>query len=88
MYSKRVVLGNAMGLHARPASEFVMVARGFESDITVVRAGSDEPEVNAKHPMRLLSGRFSCGEEIEIAADGPDEREAVDALVSFVESLA
>lgn len=87
MYSKRVVLKNAMGLHARPATEFVSAARGFASDITVVRAGSDELEVDAKNPMRLLSGAFGCGEEIEIAADGPDEKEAVEALVSLVESL-
>lgn len=87
MYSKRVVLRNAMGLHARPATEFVSVARGFSSDIAVVRADSDELEVDAKHPMRLLSGAFSCGEEIEIVADGPDEKEAVETLVSLVESL-
>lgn len=87
VYSKRVVLKNAMGLHARPASRFVAVARDFASAVTVVRADSDELEVDAKLPMRLLTGGFVCGDEIEISADGPDEREAVEALVSLVESL-
>ena len=87
MYSKRVVLGNKLGLHARPASEFVAVARNYESNITVSHVGSDGPEVDGKNPMRLLSGSFYGGDEIEISAEGADEREAVSSLVAFVNSL-
>ena len=35
MYTKKVVLKNKTGLHARPASEFVGTAGKFKSEITL-----------------------------------------------------
>lgn len=85
MYSRQTKVKNATGLHARPASEFVKAAKGFQSGITICKVGGGEP-VNAKSIVRLLSQGITQGTQIEIAADGPDENEAVDSLVELVDS--
>ena len=84
MVKKQVEIINKTGLHARPASDFVMAAKKFESKITVCREGG-EP-VNAKSVVRLLAEGIGQGTVIEIAADGADEEAALAELVGLVES--
>ena len=84
MVKKQVVIINKTGLHARPASDFVMLAKKFESKVTVCREGG-EP-VNAKSIVRLLAEGIGQGTKIEIAVDGADEVDAMTELVALVES--
>lgn len=86
MFSAQTVIKNASGLHARPASTFVLKAKEFKSDITVCNPKKGTPPVNAKSIMMILAQGMACGVPIEIAADGDDEREAVKALVSLIDS--
>ena len=86
MYKKETTVVNASGLHARPASDFVKEAKQYESKITVRRLSDDGEGVNAKSIIRLLSIGVAKGTAIEIAAEGPDEAEAVDALIALVDS--
>lgn len=86
MYSKTVTVTNKTGLHARPAAEFVAKAKGFASKINIKRAGSEQDAVNAKSIIRLLSVGVTQGTEVELIADGADEKEAVEALVELIES--
>ena len=85
MYSRNVLVQNRTGLHARPASEFVALAKKYQSKVTIRLAGEDNA-VNAKSVMLLLSVGIEQGDEVVITADGEDETAAVDALVSLVES--
>lgn len=85
MYSEKTMVINKTGLHARPASEFVSMAKRFACNVTVRRPGDGEDEaVNAKSVVLLLSIGFCEGEEIEISADGDGEQEAVRALVDLL----
>lgn len=84
MVKKQVEIVNKTGLHARPASDFVLAAKKYESKITICKEGG-EP-VNAKSMMRLLAECIGQGMNVEIAAEGADEAEAVDTLVALVES--
>jgi len=86
MYSKVVSIVNATGLHARPASLFVNEAKNFKSKVTIKKAGTDADPANAKSIILLLALALAAGTEIEIAADGEDEVQAVDTLVKLVES--
>ena len=74
---------NELGLHARPAAEFVKAAVKYKSDITVVKGLT---ESNAKSILNVLSMGIKNGTEIEIRADGCDEQEAVEELKQLVES--
>lgn len=86
MITKMVVVLNATGLHARPASEFVALAKTFEAKITIRKAETDRPAVNAKSVLRVLSEGCDCGTRLEIAADGIDEAEAVERLTALITS--
>jgi phosphocarrier protein len=83
MYSKKTVVQNKTGLHARPASDFVAAAKNYKSKLTIK---TSEEEANAKSIILLLSLGVSAGTEVEICADGEDEVEAVEALVSLIDS--
>ena len=85
MFSLQAKLINASGLHARPASDFVKLAKSFTSRITV-RDVERENAVNAKSIVMLLSQGFCKDTTIEIAAEGADEQAAVTALVDLVGS--
>ena len=87
MYTKKTELKNVSGLHARPASEFVAMAKQFESKVTVQRLDEEAAlPANAKSIIKILAQGISVGTPIEIAADGPDEVEAVEKLFDLVES--
>ena len=84
MVTKQVEFINKTGLHARPASDFVMLAKKYESKITICKEGG-EP-VNAKSVVRLLAEGIGQGTKVELAAEGPDEAEAIEALAVLVAS--
>jgi len=77
MKSREVVVRNKIGLHARPASQFVKVAEGFSSEIWVTKDGM---RVNGKSILSLLTLAAEEGSSLLIEADGPDEEEAIEAL--------
>ncbi len=82
MISKKVVLNNADGLHARAAALFVREANKFASDINL-EAHNDK--VNGKSIIGIMSLGAFIGEEISIEAEGVDEEEAVERLARLVE---
>lgn len=84
MVTKQVEFINKIGLHARPASDFVMLAKKYESKITICKEGG-EP-VNAKSVVRLLAEGIGQGTKAELAAEGVDEAEAIEALAALVAS--
>ena len=85
MQSARTTIVNRLGLHARPAMAFVEEAGRFAASITVRRL-SDGDAVDGKSILHMLMLAGTCGTEIEIAAEGPDERDALDALLRLVEA--
>ena len=76
MYIKEAVVNNQVGLHARPATFFIQKANEFKSSIWVEK---DERRVNAKSLLGVLSLGIVKGTAINLIADGPDEKEAVEA---------
>ena len=74
---------NTLGLHARPAAEFVKTAGRFSSEVTVVKDGV---EVNGKSIMGMLMLAAECGSSLTIRARGEDAESALDALRDLVAS--
>lgn len=83
MFVKEVVVQNQVGLHARPATFFIQKANEYKSSIWVEK---DERKVNAKSLLGVLSLGITKGLTISIIAEGSDEEEAVNNLVSLVSS--
>ena len=77
---------NEVGLHARPASEFVKLAGQFKADLRVRNITSSSDLVDAKSIISILTLGVEKGHEIELMGDGEDEAEALQALQALVES--
>ncbi len=78
-----VRIPNRLGLHARPAAEFVKLAGRFRSDVWVRK---DDVEVNGKSIMGVLTLAAECGSEIIIRTAGEDAQSAAGELRALVES--
>jgi phosphocarrier protein len=78
-----VQIRNRLGLHARAAARFVHAANRFRSKITVSRDGRT---MDGKSILGILLLAASQGTWMEVAAEGEDEAEAVEALVGLVAS--
>lgn len=83
MVSKQVTIVSATGLHARPASQFVQVAKEFQSNVTIQDLSKDAAPVNAKSIMMILAAGLGTGSKVEIACDGPDEADALKSLLEI-----
>ncbi|MDP4109867.1 MAG: HPr family phosphocarrier protein [Bacillota bacterium] len=87
MYSKQIRIINKSGLHARPASDLAQKAKEFESAVYVKNLDVEGSEaVNAKSVIKILAEGMGQGTNLEISAEGPDERLAVDELYELVKS--
>ena len=86
MVSGQVVIKNRTGLHARPASRFVMEAKKYDSHITVRNVALKRHSANAKSIFSVLLARIPCGATVEIRCDGTDEDKALSGLVDLVNS--
>jgi phosphocarrier protein HPr len=80
---REFAIRNELGLHARPAGEFVSMAGRFASEILVGR--SDE-WVDGRSVLSLLSLAAGEGVCLRIRATGPDAAEAVEALGRLLEA--
>lgn len=82
MVERQVTIPNRLGLHARAAAKLVHTAGAFRAEVVLVRGGE---EVDAKSILGILLLAAEQGVTIAIRCDGPDELEAVDAVVRLVE---
>lgn len=83
MVQAKTVVKNPSGLHLRPAGILCKEAVLFKSSITFkVRTTT----ANAKSVLSVLGACVKAGDEIEFICDGPDEEQALKAMVDLVES--
>ncbi|MBS0558969.1 MAG: HPr family phosphocarrier protein [Proteobacteria bacterium] len=80
---RTLTICNKRGLHARAAAKFVTMAERFGASVDVIRDGQT---VSARSIMGLMMLGAGMGSEIELAAEGWDAREAIEALAGLVES--
>ena len=80
---RKLIVGLKEGLHARPATQFVKLARGFSANLEIVREGIS---ANAKSAVKLMLLGVKEGDEIAIRADGDDAAQALQALGDFAAS--
>jgi phosphocarrier protein len=80
MTTEQVMITNKLGLHARAAAKLVHTASAYEAEIYV---GTENEEVNAKSILGILTLAATKGTPLNVRADGPDEAEAVRAIVQL-----
>lgn len=78
-----IVIKNLIGMHARPASDFIACARRFQSDVYVRNATRGGRLVDGKSLMQLLSADLRYQDVMHIEVEGSDECEAYEALMDL-----
>ncbi len=76
-----VPIVNSLGLHARPAAEFVKTSARFTANVVVRK---DSLEVNGKSIMGMMMLAAERGSELYIRTEGDDAEEALAALIALV----
>lgn len=85
MASRKVIIKNKLGLHARPAMMFVETASKYQAEVSVCRTDQSEP-VDGRSIMQMMMLAATEGTQLEISATGEDAETAVEALVDLVKS--
>jgi len=78
---RAVPIVNSLGLHARPAAEFVKMAGRFKASVQVRK---DELEVNGKSIMGMMMLAAECGSRLSIRVEGEDAEVAIEALAALI----
>jgi len=81
---RKVVVANPNGLHMRPSAAFVELAGRFQSEVTV---RYEDKLVNGKSLWDLLLLAAEPGSEVTVEVDGPDANDALEALVSVLNTV-
>jgi phosphotransferase system enzyme I (PtsI) len=81
LLERKILVGVRDGLHARPATQFVKLARGFTSSIEIERKGK---RADAKSSVRLMLLGVKEQDEVTLHVDGADADEALQCLTAFI----
>ena len=82
---QKIVITNELGLHARPAAEFVRAAKAFRSQIWLVKEGQ---RFSGASILEVLTANLNQGETAIIEASGPDAEQAVARLAGIIREFA
>jgi phosphocarrier protein len=79
---REIEITNKLGLHARASAKLTQTAGQYQSEIWLSRNGR---RVNGKSIMGVMMLAAARGTTIKLETVGPDENEALAALVALVE---
>ena len=86
MPSIELVVTHSVGLHARPAAEFVKTAASFPCDIQVCNLTENGEPKNAKSILSVLTLGVNQNHCIRVDANGDQAEEALAEITKLVES--
>ena len=81
MQQREVEIINTLGLHARASAKLTQLAAKYQSDVQMSR---NNRKVNAKSIMGVMMLAAGKGSKVIIEIDGPDESDAMDAIVALI----
>jgi phosphocarrier protein len=81
MLQREVEIVNKLGLHARASAKLTQLAARYQSEVQMSRNGR---KVNAKSIMGVMMLAAGKGSKVVIETDGPDEGDAMDAIVTLI----
>ncbi|MEG3168754.1 phosphoenolpyruvate--protein phosphotransferase [Sphingomonas sp. LB3N6] len=78
---RTIVVPLVHGIHARPAARIGETARKFVSEVKISK---DERDGNVRSPVALMALGVKLGDEITLAATGPDAADALAAIGDLI----
>lgn len=84
MASKTVIVGSAVGLHARPASIIAEAAGEFDDEIFLTIEGGDEDdETDAASSLMIMALGAEKGDKVTVTSEN---EEAVEKIATLIET--
>ena len=80
--TKEFTVVNKMGMHARPAAQFVKLASKFKCEVWVEK---DDEQVNGKSIMGLMMLAAGFGAKLNLTTDGLDAETALQELGQLIQ---
>lgn len=85
MVSQTIIIKNAEGLHARPATEIAKNATQYTSTVELDVMGK---KYNAKSVLNIMSAGIKNNTQVKIICEGIDEKKALAGIIkTFEENL-
>lgn len=81
MITKKIMVINKLGLHARAAAKLVGATATFQCQI---RVGTNDRLIDAKNIMAVMMLAASQGTELDVQFDGDDEDLACAAVCDLI----
>ena len=81
MIKQNTTIVNQLGLHARASAKLTKLAGSFPCSVFMSRGGR---RINANSIMGVMMLAAGMGTQVEIETDGPQEQEAMDALLALI----
>ena len=81
MLTREFTVTNKLGIHARPAAQFVKIASLYSCDIQVQK---DDEQADGKSIMGLMMLAAGHGSVLTITTDGNGEEDAINALGDLI----
>jgi phosphocarrier protein len=81
MQSREAEIINKLGLHARASAKLTQLAGKYQSEVWMSKGTR---RINAKSIMGVMMLAAGKGSQVVIETDGPDEVEAMDALLALI----
>lgn len=82
MVKGSAIVGSEVGLHARPAADFVRLASLSGHQVNIISRTGKKAVGTSILGVLSLGAKF--GEELVIEVDGPDEASVLQALIAVV----
>ncbi|HFQ5564992.1 TPA: HPr family phosphocarrier protein [Vibrio vulnificus] len=81
--SRKVLIQNRLGLHARAAVKLVELAQSFAAEVTI--DNEEDKTAAADSVMGLLMLESAQGQHVTIHASGEQAEQALDAICHLIE---
>jgi phosphocarrier protein HPr len=81
MQQREVEIVNKRGLDAPASAKLTQLAAKYQCDVSLARSGR---KVNAKSLMGVMMLAAGKGSRVVLETDGPDETEALDAIIALI----
>ncbi|KGA25660.1 MULTISPECIES: PTS phosphocarrier protein NPr [Pectobacterium] len=79
-----VEIKNKLGMHARPAMKLFELVQSFDAEVILRNDSGTEAEASSVIAMLMLDS--AKGRLIEVEATGPDEEQALAAVIELFEA--
>ncbi len=83
MQKREIEIRNRLGLHARASAKLVQLASHFRSSLKLEYAGR---RANPRSIVAVMLLALSMGGTIVLEAEGPDETDAMTAMVALIDA--